>query len=533
MLRKLRIEHLVLVDTCEISLASGFHVITGETGSGKSVLLTAIGLLLGEKADSTFIRHGEKMAVIEGEFDLTRQSRELLKEVEIELEGPCTIRRELLHSGKTRAFVDGQLVPVGILKRLGSCLIEISDQHACLSLKNPDSLKELVDQYGRLKPLIDQFQHHFSRLQDLCSTKQALLEQEATRSHDIEQVQKQIEEIDISEVLFVDDEPLFQRLTELEHAKESFEIASLILTEIEGGKNPLQAALYRLTQRAEKLSSYNSIFSPVADLFNTACTSSREAANELQRALSSLHHSDGERSTIETQLQRIDSVKRRYGLTRDEINASKTAMEQRLFILQRRDEELEQLDNEIIATKKTCDQLAASLTQKRIESARQLASHTEIQLQNLNMPKALFSIEVSPSSRSITGDDSVHFFCTPNIGEKRLDVSEGASGGELARVFLAIQAVMADLFAVPTVLFDEIDASIGGMTANAVGETLAAMGKKRQVLAVTHFAQVASKAHAHFALSKKEQRGRTVTTVQELCSQKAKEREHQRMIGER
>lgn len=123
------------------------------------------------------------------------------------------------------------------------------------------------------------------------------------------------------------------------------------------------------------------------------------------------------------------------------------------------------------------------------------------------------------------------FSCTPNVGEKRIDVCEGASGGELARVFLALQAVMADLFAVPTILFDEIDASIGGMTAHAVGQTLAAMGEKRQVLAVTHFAQVASKAHSHFALSKKEQKGRTITTVQELTSQEAKEKEHQRMGG--
>jgi DNA repair protein RecN (Recombination protein N) len=533
MLQKLRIEHLVLVDSCEISLRSGFHVITGETGSGKSALLIAIGLLLGEKADASAIRHGENMAVIEGEFDLPVSSVELLREIDIELEGPsCTLRREILASGKTRASVDGHLIPVGFLKRLGATLIEISDQHACLTLKHPDAPRRLVDEYGRLKPLVRQFQHEFSHLRELASKKELLLAQEPSRERELQLLHTQLDEITASHVLTVDDNALFHRLTELEHSKETFEIASQMLSEIESGRCPLQSSLFRLTQRAEKLSSLDTTFSPIVELLSTACASSREAARELQRHLSSLDHSDEERSQIEAQLKCIDAVKRRYGLSHDEIGIVKTAMEQRLSALQGRDLEIEQLEREILSTRATCDLLAASLTKKRISYAQRFAKATEAQIRRLSMPKAVFEIETSPSPRSTTGDDTIRFFCTPNVGEKRLEVCEGASGGELARVFLAIQAVMADLFAVPTVFFDEIDASIGGMTAHTVGETLAAMGKKRQVVAVTHFVQVASKANSHFAISKKEHDGRTVTTVQELGSQESKNREHQRMAGE-
>jgi DNA repair protein RecN (Recombination protein N) len=532
MLRKLRIEHLVLVDSCEICLQSGFHVITGETGSGKSVLLTAIGLLLGEKADASAIRHGEKMAVIEGEFDLLPSSHALLHEVEIHLEGETfTLRRELLSSGKTRACIDGNLISIGFLKRLGTTLIEVSDQHACLTLKHPDTSRRLLDEYGGLEPLVLQFQEQFMQLRKLCAKKDLLLSQESSCASEIERLQTHIDEINASHILDVDDDALFHRLTELEHSKETFEIASLMLLEIEGGKSPLQNSLFRLTQRAEKLASLDSTFSPVVELLNTACSSSREAINELQGHLSSLDHSDEERSRIEAQLKRIDAVKRRHGISHEEICHAKTDMERHIATLQRRDLEIEQIEKDLLSAKASCDQLATSLTKKRISCAENLAKATEAQLQHLNMPKALFSIEVTSSSRSATGDDTIRFFCTPNVGEKRLDVGEAASGGELARIFLAIQAVMADLFAIPTILFDEIDASIGGMTAHAVGETLSAMGEKRQVLAVTHFVQVASKAHSHFTLSKKEHHGRTVTTAKKLYSQDEKDHEHQRMRG--
>ncbi len=532
MLRKLCIDNLVLVDSCQICLQGGFHVITGETGSGKSVLLTAIGLLLGEKADASAIRHGQTMAVIEGEFDLSAASQSLLREVDVEIDGPtCTIRRELLASGKTRAFIDGHLIPLGFLKRLGASLIEISDQHACSALKDPETARQLLDQYARLEPLVHNFQEQFHYLGKLRTKKEQLLLEEPSRERTIEHLLAQIEEITSSEVLSINDIDLFQRLTELEHSRETFEIASQTLAEIEGGKTPVQSALFRLTQRAEKLAALAPSFSPIVELLNTACLSSREAAHELTRQLSSLDHSDDERSRIDSQLKQIDAVKRKHGISQEEILHAKQTMEQQLASLKGRGEELEQLNGEISSTQSSCDKLAATLTKKRFASAQHLARATEAQLRRLNMAKAVFEIDVSPTVRSATGEDVIRFFCTPNIGEKKLDVSQAASGGELARVFLSVQAVMADLFAVPTILFDEIDASIGGMTAHAVGSTLAAMGEKRQVLAVTHFVQVASKAHFHFALSKNEQGGRTITTVRMLGTQEEKNREHQRMIG--
>lgn len=532
MLQKLRIEHLVLVDFCEISLGKGFHVITGETGSGKSVLLTAIGLLLGEKTEASAIRQGEKMAVIEGEFDLPKSIHSLLAEAEISLEGDtCTLRREILSTGKTRAFIDGHLIPIGFLKRLGNSLIEIADQHASLTLKDPQTPRCFVDQFGRCESLVHQFQELYHRLQDLLTKKELLISKEPSRESEIAFLKAQIEEIKKSDVLNVDDNALFSRLQELEHSRETFDIASAILSEIESGKFPLQSTIFRIVQRAEKLSSLASSFSTVLDLLNTACTSVREAGNELQRQVLSFDHSEEERSRLDTQLKLIDAVKRRYGASVDEIRSAKEKMENQLFNLENRDLEIERLTQEIEGTEKELATLSATLTKKRLSSANSLQPLIQDRLRLLNMPKAVFEISVAPSSRTASGDDGIRFFFTPNLGEKRFDVNEGASGGELARLFLAIQAEFADLFSIPTLLFDEVDASIGGMTANAVGKTLSSIGKKRQVLAVTHFAQVAAQADFHFALAKEEKEGRTVTTVQELCSQEQRDREHQRMIG--
>ena len=304
-----------------------------------------------------------------------------------------------------------------------------------------------------------------------------------------------------------------------------------MLSEIESGKNPLQSTLFRLSQRAEKLASLHTSCRPIADLLNSSLSSTREAGNDLQRELSSFDHSEEESERIEATLRRIDAIKRKYGSSTEEVLLAKTSMEEKLHLLLGRDNEIAQLEESLVTTKAACDSLAKELTSKRTETARRFGRIIECHLQSLNMPNALLNISVTPAPRSSTGDDHIQLVCSPNVGEKTIDVSEGASGGELARIYLAIQAVLADRFIIPTVLFDEIDASIGGMTANAVGDTLAAIGERRQVLSVTHFVQVASKAHSHFALTKEVRDGRTITLIQELTTKESKKREHQRMVG--
>jgi DNA repair protein RecN (Recombination protein N) len=531
MLRTLRIEHLVLVDSCEMTLAEGFHVITGETGAGKSILLTAIGLLLGDKADAALIRHGEAMAIIEGEFDFPPSCTSLLDEAHICLEGPtCTIRREILSSGKSRSFLDGYLVTVNLLKALGSLLIEVSDQHACLTLTDNDTPRTLLDRYARLEGLVGRFGRSYEQWHTLTQQRDEWLSHELSRASDIESLQTNMAAIEASTALHVDDQELFSQLQQLEQAKEAYEIISSMADEIDGGKNPLQSALFRLTQRGAKISSLGVPSEAVVDLLNSACSSLREAGNELRRILPRLDCSEDERTRLNTQLRLIDTVKRRFGPTTNDLQQAYASMKERLASLLQRTEELADLDERISTAARACDTHAKELSQKRSKAARQFERSIERQLRPLNMPEASVELRLLPASRSSSGDDAVLLLLTPNVGEKTINISE-ASGGELARIFLAIQATLADRFVVPTILFDEIDASIGGMTANAVGDTLAAIGLQRQVLAVTHFVQVASKANAHFALTKAVRDGRTVTQVQPLTSQELKQQEHQRMMG--
>jgi DNA repair protein RecN (Recombination protein N) len=357
------------------------------------------------------------------------------------------------------------------------------------------------------------------------------MQQEKARPGEIELLHTQLNEIEESDVLHVDDNDLFSRLSDLEHAKEAFELASSMIAEIESGKTPLQATLFRLTKMAEKLSVLNSKSAAVVDLLNSACTATRETSHELKGLLSCFDFSEAERERLENQLRQIDGIKRRHGATVEEIRQAKESMEAKLRLLEGRDEELLALDEQCAQALEQCDSMARDLTKARTQAAQKFGTALEKQLRALNMPKATLTVDLSQAISTVSGEDRVQFSLTPNVGEKTIAIHDGASGGEIARLFLAIQAVMASRFVIPTVLFDEIDASIGGMTANAVGETLAAIGQERQVLAVTHFVQVAQKASSHFALTKEVNNGRTLTLVQELTSKSAKEKERQRMMG--
>lgn len=530
MLHKLRIEHIVLVDSCEVVLHPGFNVITGETGSGKSALLTAIRLILGDKAEQDTLRHGESFGYVEAEFDVSAEASPLL--AELDLDGSrCTLRRELFHNGKSRAYINGCLVPIGALKRVGKALVEVSEQHAHLDLQNKEAMRSTIDLYGGHEHLLRQFQESYEKGLSLSKQLHVWNQEEPYRIHEIERLQKAIAEIENSKIFDLDDDELFLRLQKLETQKVSFEIASSLCQEIENGKPPIQSKLFRILQQTHKLVAQDGSWSDVVEWLERACSHFTEATNELNRRLGAIDYSEDERQSLNQTLSHIDSIKRKFGGSSKEVREQYNRMKNALSSLEARDGQRIEIEGQLFATAKLCDRFAQELHQQRVETALRLSKEIEEQLHKLNMLHATVSIPVLAAPRSISGDDCVQCLLTPNIGEKQLEICENASGGELARLFLSIQAIMADSYSIPTVLFDEVDANIGGITANMVGTALSEIGKKRQVLAVTHFVQVATKADAHFVLTKNTHEGRTTSSVRHLKTQKALEKEHSRMVG--
>ncbi len=533
MLQRLFLENLVLVEASELHFSKGYTVITGETGSGKSILLSAIGLLLGEKADPSAVRHGAKTGVIEGDFCLPETSgiTILFNEYSLERNPSCRIRREIFASGKSRASIDGCAVPISFLKILGAELIEISNQHAYLSLQEENAPQILLDRFAGLEPDTAKLKSMFEKFKRLETDLSKLLQEEALRTVEMERLKAQLQEIEEAKIFETDDTALFSRLKELESAKEILDLSSWIIEELDTGKTPLIRRLTLLSQKADAVQSLSSRFSPSCDLIQSALVCLREAAQSFQSSLDFVEFSEEERTQAEAHLQKIDHLKRKYGQSVDEIERAHKAIKDRLATLEAREETIEKIQQEIASLKKACQERSSLIHKKRVQIIPSFEKALVSYLALLHMPQAVFQVEIEETPLHATGHDKVRFFLTPNIGEKRIEVKDGASGGEMARLFLAVQATMAHLSSIPTIIFDEIDACIGGITATAVGELLAAIGKERQVLAITHFTQVAAQAHEHMSLCKETLSDRTLTRIRRLTSKKELADEHKRMVG--
>ena len=533
MLERLLLENLVLVDSTEVHFSKGFTVITGETGSGKSILLTAIGLLLGDKADSGAIRHGEEIGIIEGDFSLPETSAisALFEEFNLDLPKRCTIKRELFASGKSRATIDSCVVPISFLKRLGAELLEISSQHAHLVLQEENAPQKVLDKFTKLEESVQEFKELFQKSKTLSDHLDKLLQEEPLKALEMERIRAQLEEIEESKIFETDDTALFSRLKEMESAKEIFEKASLLIEELDEGKDPLIRRLARLEQKTDVLRGLSPRFAPCAELIESASAALKELFQNVQSSLDTVEYSEEERTRVEEALKKIDSLKRKYGQSIEEVQKVQTKLLERLAILEGRDEAIESVRKELDSLKSLCNEKATMLHEKRSRAIPSFEKEVLSFLHLLHMPEALFHVELQATERTTTGDDKVRFFLTPNEGEKRIEVKDGASGGEMARLFLAVQAVMAHLSSIPTIIFDEIDASIGGITASSVGDLLSAIGRERQVLAITHFTQVAAKAKDHITLSKETTDGRTLTKIRRLSSKKELAEEHKRMVG--
>lgn len=534
MLSELRIQNLVLIESAHILFAEGLNVITGETGAGKSAVMASLGLISGQRADLSMIRHGCTKGSVEAVFDITpcKELTHLLQEAGIEAPGeePLIIKREIAAAGKGRAYLNHQPIHVSFLRTITPLLFELVGQHANHTLFSTDSHRQILDLFGSLGGQVREFSQSWHQETLLRQEKEELIALEAQRCRDIDRFRAELEEIEEANLKEGEEEELFAEYTRLINASElSMKVESLN-DALSGETKPIIPSLRQQLKTLDELIELDPSLEEAARSYQAALAELEEASYTLRSYASGIENNPERAEELDQRLGIINKLKRKYGVSIEEIKKYESDLVRQLELLETASDRVEAIDEELQATIKKNNALAELLTAARSEIAAALSDSLTCQLQTLNMPDVELTVRLEQQKRCQYGDDRVEFYIKPNKGEGSIPVKECASGGELSRLLLSIRTLLAGKQAVPCLIFDEVDANIGGETATIVGEKLGEIASRHQVLCITHFPQVAIQADHHLQISKSEQNGRTVTTVQSVKGA-AKEKELARMRG--
>ncbi len=534
MIKHLILNNLVLVESCEIHFGPYFNVVTGETGAGKTALIEAIALALGGRADSSLIRKGSDRAFIEVCFDVQKihHIQEILESAGLNLEDQedLVIRRELSKEGKNRAFINCRTVPLPLLQKVGGQLIDMIGQHAHQALRSSDSQRSLVDLFGDLQIELKEFQNAYAE-EKLQQKKVSDLEQLSLhKERDEDTWRFQLEEIDSAALKQGEEEEVFEKYRRLSSSQELSEKIDSMITILSESTTAVLPQLGRSIKVCDALIPLDKGLESTSSLLHEAHIALSESVANLQSYVQNIDNQPHALTHLENRLNAISRLKRKYGQNFNEIQAYRSKIQEELLRLENLTEEMKSAQLALEAAQAKTDKAAIQLTSLRHSAAKKLESTLTQQLQQLNMTGAEVNIAMTTHPRTANGDDSVQFWLKANTGEHPGLVQEHSSGGELSRLLFAIKIALAEKNNTPTLIFDEIDANVGGRTATIIGEKLKELGKHRQVICITHFPQVASKADTHLSVQKVEEEGRTLTQIQLLTKEK-RQLEILRMMG--
>lgn len=532
MLKQLSISGFTLISEATVNFSQGFTAITGETGAGKSVLLKSLRVVCGDKAQGSYVRAGADKAVVEATFDISGEDevKKVLQELELD-DGSdeLIIRREILESGKGRARVNGSVVNLADLQRLGEELIQMHGQSEQLLLRDTRTHAKMLDDFAGNGNLLTEYGEHWSAWN---SIKAKITETEDRAKNLAAQkdfLKFQFEELSKANLKAGEEEALEEKV----NGASKMEAERRYLDEVQGilgGENGLldQVQLLQAKMRtlASKVPEYDEDLNAlveVADPFESIC-------KDLMRLSPSTAVNAAEIDRANARIAQIQKLKRKY---RTDVDGLIELTEQRrseLDSLENLDADLEELERQAGKEQAELNRIAALLTEARKTAAARYDSAVGDILHNLGMPKAEFKTSIEPQALSPIGADRIEFMLAPNPGEGFKSLQKAVSGGELSRMLLAIKSVMADLDRVPLLIFDEVDSGISGEVGNSIGDALRNLGKHHQILTITHLHQVASRAKNQLAVSKKEIDGRTYTSVVEL-GYEGRVNEISRMLG--
>ncbi len=531
MLKQLNLKNIVLIESANIPFEFGFNVISGETGAGKSALMAALKQVQGAKADTQLIRHGYEKGVVEAIFEIDKIPliQRFLDKLGIDHnpEEELLIRRELCITGKSRAFINHQQVQITVLKRVGNLLFQIVSQHANQQLFQLSHHLEIIDQYGGLNDQKHQYSNLYEKELMAKNKLKELKENEQKRIREIEICQRELNEIEEASLTANEEEELFSEYSKLTNTESLAKISEQIASTLDDQVLP---TLHSLKKSSDELISLDRSIKSSLSILESTVIEIQELARVFRNYHNRIEHNPYRVEELNQRLSVINQLKKKYGSTIEDVLKYFNEQKQKLDRLQNAEVEIEKLTSQIFQIEKDCQLLADNLTQSREQAAKKFADAMTRELQTLNMPYARFYVEHRTHERNLLGQDTLEFYFLPNKGEKKIPVKDCASGGETSRILLSLQTLLAGKCEIATLVFDEIDANIGGQTATIVGEKLKQIGSSHQLLCITHFPQVAHCAAHHLQICKKEHNGRTLTTIEVLDDHK-KESELLRMTG--
>jgi DNA repair protein RecN (Recombination protein N) len=545
MLRELRIKNFAVIDELALELGRGLNVLTGETGAGKSIVLNALGLISGGRVTSEVIRHNEEEATVEALFeDAPEAVRRKLQQTGYDVDDQLIIKRVVSRAGKNRIYIGGSLCPLSLLSEIGPAIVHIYGQHEHHTLLKPETHVGLLDAFGGIGAETDAMSRKF---QSLVTAAQRLLQAREIvekGKKEKELLAAQVEEIMNARLRPEEEDELQAKKNILMHAEKLYQGCLEGEELLYEGENALVGRLGRYHGRLRELANIDDGLRPAVELLESALAQLEEANAGLRRYADRVHFEPGALEKLEDRLAEIHRLKRKYNGSIEEILRMQTEAETELQVLDRGEEEIPDLEKSFEAARHAAWEAAGALSVKRQRVAKKFKKEMEKEAKQLGMPDTVFEVrfvdlpdpEESPpfivGGQKLTevGIDQIEFCFSPNRGEPPKPLARIASGGELSRLMLAIKSLVLAAGVVPTLLFDEVDAGIGGGVAEIVGKKLKQVAATHQVLCVTHLPQIAALADSHHIVRKQVDKDRTLTTVSQLKGNERIE-EVARMLG--
>lgn len=547
MLRELSIRNFAIIDDLQISFSEGLAILSGETGAGKSIIINAVNLLLGSRATVKLIRTGYETAELEALFQIKKQSpiAKIMKDNGYNPEEGLLIRRIISRKDRHRIYINGRFATIGILNLITENLGSISGQHAHQGLLKEDQQLAIIDQFGGLTAVREKVSRCFHEIVPLIRKLNGLKHKRDRQAEHIQLLEFQQKEIRQASVTLGEDTALEQERTRLKNSEALFEAVQGSIEMLYDSQGAAVEDLLAVKKDLERASTIDPLLGPKAERIAEAAFHLEDVADELRTYLKNIQMDESLLDTVEAQLDILVKLKRKYGGSLEAVLLRLESIDHELSKMGNLSEDIADTEEKLFELHGKLTELAHKLSRDRKETAKTLAQKVEKELTSLKMPHTKFKISfrtlpadedaapyltIEEQTVFETGIDQATFRIAPNVGEPLKPLPSIVSGGELSRVVLALKAILAETEAVETIVFDEVDAGIGGSVAEVVGKKLSSLARHHQVICITHLPQIAKFGDHHFRISKRVSDGRTSTTIKRL-SETERVKEIARMLG--
>ena len=505
MLKSLEIQNYALIEHLSIDFDSGLSILTGETGAGKSIIMGALSLILGQRADTKAIQDGKAKCVVEAVFDVKDYGlEELFQHNDVDYDSELIVRREVLDSGKSRAFLNDTPVSLQFLKEVTSKLIDVHSQHANLLLSNDDFQLDVLDSVAQTKELKTEYRKMFETYRSVLKQLKEIRDTALREQEEREYIQFQYAQLSEMKLVQGEQEELEREVDMLNHSEEIKRALSFVVDVLDNEQQGVLSSLKDVISNLRKIISYLPVADALQERVDSCKIELQDIENEVMHTLNATDFDPNKKNEIEERLNLIYSLQQKHRVSSvGELLSLQQSFEMRLQAIDSYDEQINALENRLSDVKNQLDLSASALTDKRRSVCEEIERNMECKLQLLGMPNARFVVDfTSKEEFSATGKDDVAFLFSANKNAVPKNLTNIASGGEMSRVMLSLKSLIATKSLLPTIIFDEIDTGVSGEIAHRMGEIMRSMSKTMQVITITHLPQIAAKGDAHYKVYK-------------------------------